>query len=119
MLRLKINGQLYSKSNSRQFTYRGGKPLLIKNPRVLAYTEDALWQLKTQLNGHKTFENPVRIIITIWYQSRRSDLDISLIQDIFEKAGVYKNDRLVEHIVAYKKFDKLNPRLEAIVEEIE
>ena len=118
-VKLKVSGQLFSKSNSRVFSQRGGRPILFKRKEVLEYVEGALWELKPQLRGHKTYEGPCRITITIWYRSRRSDLDVSLIQDIFEKAGVYKNDRQVEEIIAYKKFDKENPRLEAVVEEIE
>ena len=107
-----------SKSNSRIITSFGGRLRLIKKPKALQYEEIALWQLKTQLASHETFQDPVRMTITVWYINKRPDLDVSLIQDILEKAGVYKNDRLVHEIHAYKKFDKENPRLEVEIEEI-
>lgn len=100
-----------SKSNSRIITSFGGRPRLIKKPKAIQYVDTALLQIQSQLGSHRMFEEPVRMDITIYYKDRRPDLDVSLIQDILEKAGVYKNDRLVHEIHAYKKFDKENPRL--------
>lgn len=110
MIKLKIHGQLFSKSNSRVFSQRGGKPILFKRKEVLDYVEGALWELKPQLRGHKPYENPVYLKATIYYRSKRSDLDVSLLQDILEKAGVYLNDRQVYKIECEKRFDKENPR---------
>jgi Holliday junction resolvase RusA-like endonuclease len=115
---LEVKGQLLSKSNSRQFTSWGGTPRLIKSKKALEYIEASMWQLKSQLRDHVMFLQPVCIDITIWYESKRPDLDVSLIQDILEKADVYKNDRLVHEIHAYKKFDKEDPRLEVTISEI-
>lgn len=129
-IKLIINGQSYSKSNSRIFSYRNGKPLLFKNKKVQDYVDDARMQLKPLLKTHRVYEGPIKMDIIIYYQSKRSDLDISLIQDIFEQKidkqykvvifkGVYVNDRQVQEIHCYKKFDKLNPRVEAIITELE
>lgn len=92
--------------------------MLIKKPAAIHYVEDALWQLKSQLRSHITFTEPIKITITIWYKSKLSDLDVSLIQDVLEKAGVYKNDRLVHELHAYKRFDKFDPRLEVTISSI-
>lgn len=124
-----VNGQTYSKSNSRIFSYNSGRPRMFKNAKVLNYVDSSIFQLKSQLKGHKAFEGPIKLEITVYYQSRRSDLDISLIQDIFEQKkdrgsgiitfeGIYKNDRQIEEIHAFRKLDKENPRIEATITEI-
>lgn len=107
-----------SKSNSRIITSFGGRPRLIKKPKAIEYEEAAMWQLKSQLRSHVTIQVPVRMDITIYYVNKRPDLDVSLIQDILEHAGVYENDRLVHEIHAYKKFDKVNPRLQVTITEL-
>jgi len=111
MIELKINGKLYTKSNSRIFTTFGGRPRLIKSADSQNYVRSAILQIKTQLKDHTTFEEPVILEAHVWYENKRPDLDISLLQDILEKAGVYKNDRLVHEIHAFKYFDKDNPRV--------
>lgn len=128
-LSLVIKGQTYSKSNSRIFAYNNGTPRMFKNPTVAKYVEDARLQIKTQLKEHHAFTGPIKIESTIYYQSRRSDLDISLVQDILEQKidkkykvvifeGVYKNDRQVEEIHLIRKIDKENPRVEVIITEL-
>ena len=109
-VKLKVSGQLFSKSNSRVFSQRGGRPILFKRKEVLEYVEGALWELKPQLRGHKTYTKPVYLNVDVYYRSKRSDLDISLLMDILEKAGVYENDRQVYEIKCKKFFDKENPR---------
>lgn len=114
-IKLTIFGNLLSKSNSRVFTTFGGRPRLLKAPKAISYVNAAILQVKSELRlatGFETYEGPVRMVATIWYSSRRPDLDVSLLQDVLEKAGVYKNDRQVHEIVATKKLDKENPRVE-------
>lgn len=99
---------------------------MFKNPTVAAYVNSAILQLKTQLGSHMAFEGPIRMDITMYYQSRRSDLDVSLVQDILQQQvdkktkyvtfeGIYKNDRQIEEIHAYRKLDKENPRVEVTI----
>lgn len=126
---LVIKGQSYSKANSRIFSYKSGRPLMFKNPTVAVYVESAILQLKSQLGSHRAFEGPIRMDITMYYQSRRSDLDVSLVQDVLQQKinkqykvvefeGVYKNDRQIDEIHAYRKLDKENPRVEVTITEI-
>lgn len=111
MIELKINGKLYNKSNARKFTHIRGRPMLIKSNEAQLYEQSAILQIKTQLGSHTAFEEPVVLEVHVWYENKRPDLDVSLLQDILEKAGVYKNDRLVHEIHAFKYFDKDNPRV--------
>ena len=102
---------------------------MFKNPKVAEYVKNAILQLQTQLGSHSAFEGPIRMEVTMYYQSRRSDLDISLIQDIFQQKvnkngyvefeGIYKNDRQIDEIIAVRKLDKENPRVEATITELE
>lgn len=117
-MELTILGQPFSKANSRKIVKFGNRPASIKSDKARAYEEQALWQLKTQLKGHKTFTVPVCVEITIYYPDRRQDLDPSLILDIMQKAGVYQNDRLVEEMHLFRAIDKLNPRADIAVWEL-
>lgn len=125
-----INGQSYSKCNSRIFTYRGGKPLLIKNNKVSQFVDDAILQLKPQIGLLEPFEGTVKLEADIYYKTKLSDLDISLIQDILQQQkdkktgyitfkGVYLNDRQVHDIHIRKHHDKENPRAIIRITEID
>lgn len=116
-IELKISGELCSKSNSRRIVNFGGHPKIIKSAKALAYEQSALMQIKTQLRAHREFQKSIILELHIYYASRRPDLDVSLIQDIFEHAGIYKNDRQVVEIHAYKYLDKDSPRLIARISE--
>lgn len=118
MLELKIKGKLLSKSNSRVFTTRGRRPMLLKRPEAIEYTNNAIIQIKQQLKNHECYTSPVILEAHIWYKSKLSDLDVSLLQDVLEKAGVYQNDRLVHEIHAFKYFDKENPRVLVRIHEL-
>lgn len=115
---LKINGELCSKSNSRRIVTRGKYPRIIKSEKALMFEASALLQISQQLKDHKPFDSYVGIEIHVWYASRRPDLDVSLIQDILEKAKIYKNDRQVAEIKALKYLDKNNPRVIAKIYEL-
>lgn len=110
-IELKILGELCSKSNSRRIVTRGKYPRIIKSQKALDYEKSALIQIASQLKNHKPFTNYVGIEAHIWYGSRRPDLDVSLLQDILEKAGIYKNDRQVIEIKALKYLNKKEPKV--------
>lgn len=114
----KIDGELCSKSNSRRIILRGKHPRVIKSQKALDYVAMSLPQIRKQ-RTYKTFENYVGLEVHVWYASRRPDLDISLIQDILQDAGVYKNDRQVIEIKALKYLDKEKPRVIAKVYELD
>jgi Holliday junction resolvase RusA-like endonuclease len=108
-----IYGQPYSKCNSRQLIPYP-KPRIIKSKNALQYEKDMLTQIKKP--RQPLFIEPVKLTITIWYKSKRPDLDITLIMDILEKANIYQNDRQVYEQHIYKRFDKTNPRTDIKVE---
>lgn len=72
-------------------------------------------QLKRLVGKNSPIDQDVALEATIFYASRRPDLDESLFMDILQKAGVYKNDRLVKEKHIYWGLDKKNPRVEFAV----
>ena len=116
-LSLIIQGELASKANSRKLVTIGGKPRFIKSEKALNFERLALMQIPTDHRIGMT--GPIRMTATIYYASRRPDLDPSLLMDILEHAGVYANDRQIieQHLI--KKLDPMNPRVELLLEELE
>lgn len=109
-IELNIAGELCSKSNSRQLVLRGKYPRVIKSAKALSYVKSSLLQLKTQLRARETLQKSIVMEAHVYYASRRPDLDVSLLMDVLQEAGVYKNDRCVVEIHAFKYRDVKNPR---------
>jgi Holliday junction resolvase RusA-like endonuclease len=85
----------------------GGKPRVIKSEKALSYSRRFAAQVK---KPSELIEEDVEVAVTIWYKTRRPDLDPSLIFDLLQKTEVIKNDRQIKVIHAYHKLDKENPR---------
>jgi Holliday junction resolvase RusA-like endonuclease len=60
----------------------------------------------------------VRVDITIYYATRRPDLDESVILDCMQ-GFIYENDRQVKEKHIFHRLDKANPRAEIIVRTLE
>ena len=85
---------------------------LIKSAKALSYA-DAFKQQAGPL-AYELFVDDVVVTMTIYYASRRPDLDESLILDLLQ--GVtYLNDRQVKEKHIYWGLDKENPRCEITV----
>jgi len=108
-----VFGEPASKSNSRRLVKRGSRPMFIKSQKALDYGEAFAAQCP-QLD--EVIEHPVYVVMTIWYASRRPDIDggVSLVLDLMQ-GKIYKNDRQVHCIIASKKLDRENPRVEVEV----
>ena len=113
-LSLNIFGEPASKANSRRLVKFGGISRLIKSKKALSYSDMFKQQCK-QLDV--LLEEDLRINITIYYASRRPDLDESLILDLLQ-GYVYANDRQIKEKHIYWGLDKENPRSEITVEVI-
>lgn len=108
-LSLIIFGEPASKSNSRRLVRFGSMSRLIKSAKALTYS-DAFKQQAAKLEC-EPFVGDVVVTMTIYYASRRPDLDESLILDLLQ--GVtYLNDRQVKEKHVYWGLDKENPRCE-------
>jgi Holliday junction resolvase RusA-like endonuclease len=107
-----VYGEPASKANSRKIVRFGNLSRLIKSDKARAYVETFLSQAKPVT---PLLTEDVRVIITIYYASRRPDLDESLILDLLQ--GVfYVNDRQVKEKHIFWGLDKDCPRAEIAVE---
>jgi len=107
-----IYGEPASKANSRKMVRFGGMSRLIKSKKALDYSESFKRQVKP---ANSLLTGDVAVHITIWYASRRPDLDESLILDLLQDVA-YANDRQVKEKHIYWALDRDNPRCEILVE---
>lgn len=113
--RATVLGNLQSKANSRRMIRPG---LVIKSKVALEFEQSALLQLKAPMRGRKPFEGDVACEFEVYYKTRKSDIDTSLMRDILQKAGVYLNDRQIAQVLETKHLDKTNPRVEMLIYEL-
>lgn len=96
-----IQGKMPSKKNNYLI---GGKRLYLA-PFVASFIEKATWEINSQmkLQEGKMFIEPVFLSVT-FYCDNRSDTDgmLATVFDILQKAGVVKNDRLIQGVTAWK-----------------
>jgi len=108
-----IIGDCASKANSRRLVYVNKKPLFIKSPKALSFTQ----AVKQQVSPKRPLEGNLSLYADIYYSSRRPDLDPSLILDGLEGLW-YINDRQIQELHVKKFIDKDNPRVYVRVSEI-
>ena len=103
-----IQGQLVSKSNSRRLVNRGRRPMIIKSANALDWIAKGAMQVQRR---RQPIEADVAMTAIIYYQSRRSDLDESLLMDGLQAWGIIKNDRQIREKHIYGYVDKVRPRV--------
>jgi hypothetical protein len=113
-LTLFIRGEPASKANSRRVVKFGTMSRLIKSQKALDYSEAFRVQCPAIT---PLMSGDIRMHITIYYASRRPDLDESLILDLLQGL-VYVNDRQVKERHTYWGLDPENPRAEIIIEQL-
>ena len=109
-----IYGEPASKANSRKMVLIGGKPRFIKSKKARDYVEGFNKQCPKL---DELVDGDVRVTMTIWYATRRPDLDESVILDALE-GYAYVNDRQVKEKHIYHALDKENPRAHIKVESL-
>lgn len=118
-----VYGQLQSKSNCRRlvFNRHTKRPMFIKSQVAMDFSKQFELQIANQIYncGWSMITEPCKIVAHVWYQSNRSDLDISLLKDLCQKCELIKNDRLIIEEHSYKHIDKENPRVEFELEIIQ
>jgi len=105
-----------SKANSRRLVWHGisKKPRFIKSKKALQYEKD--FQKQCPVPSSPMEGNELKVTLNIYYRTQRPDLDESLILDLLEKCGVYRNDRLVREKHIHHFIDRRNPRTEICIE---
>jgi len=109
-----ITGEPASKANSRIVRVFGGKVLNIKSVKAQHYKRSFLAQCPTL---PVLMCGDLKATITIYYASRRPDLDESLILDLMQER-IYTNDRQIKERHVYWRLDTQNPRCEIRIEAI-
>lgn len=109
-----ILGEPASKANSRKLATINGKPRFIKSDKARSYVSTASLQIPRL---KRMFRHDVKVSMTIFYATRRPDLDESVILDVMQ-GRIYENDRQVKHKEIRWGLDKENPRAEITVEEL-
>ena len=111
-----VPGQLGSKSNSRRIVPRGGRFAVIKSQDALDYVATFA---RFVPRPKAPFAGPVRLTVRAFYKDNRRDLDTALLHDCLQNQGVILNDRQIKELHAYRLLDRLNPRVEFELEELE
>jgi Holliday junction resolvase RusA-like endonuclease len=111
---LTIKGQVPSKSNG----YKIANNRLFKSRDLKEYEDSFDWQVAKTT---ESFEGKFGITMKVCFRSNRSDLDnaAKVILDCLQTSGIIKNDRNCFHLQMTKEIDKLNPRVEIFIYEIE
>lgn len=109
-----IKGCCASKSNSRRLVYfrdkKTGvkKPAFIKSDAAIAFSDQFAQQCPSLT---PMFLGDVHLDIDIYYMSRRSDLDETLVLDLLQ-GRIYENDRQVRSRRTRWGLSPLDPRVE-------
>ena len=115
---LTIKGQVPSKSNG----YRIANNRLFKSKELKEYEESFASQVVKEYKITKiAYENKFGVSMKIFFQSNRSDLDnaAKVILDCLQANNIIKNDRNCWQLQMTKEIDKLNPRVELFIYEID
>jgi Holliday junction resolvase RusA-like endonuclease len=123
-----IRSALPSMKNSRRLVTPnayGGRTISIKSEKAMDFVEkvkDAYWEAvsKRELEPSQVpLTGNLKITATVYQDSMRRDLDIELLCDSLEDAGLIANDRQFWEKHSYRRIDRTNPRVEFTVERTE
>tara|TARA_A100001391_G_scaffold132113_1_gene91277 strand:- start:161 stop:550 length:390 start_codon:yes stop_codon:yes gene_type:complete len=108
-----IYGEPASKANSRKLVTIRGRPAFIKSKKARDYV--AMFDKQCPVL-QELLEGDLSVTMTIFYATRRPDLDESVILDCMQDK-VYRNDRQVKEKHIFWGLDRDNPRAEITVTE--
>jgi Holliday junction resolvase RusA-like endonuclease len=117
-----VLGKPVSMKNRRRMfkSARRGKFFPAKSEEAARYVQDFCHQVPPQYRNIKlgALQRPLRLICSVYYPSRRSDLDIAIVMDSLQISGVIRNDRDIIEQHLWAGVDTKNPRVEIEVSEI-
>lgn len=113
-----IYGQIPSKSNSYKIVLFNGHASLAKQAHLKDYEKSFYLQCNHYRN--KMIKGLFEVEINIYNRSQRPDLDNSLkiLLDCLQGCNAIANDRNCVKITAQKFVDKINPRIEFKLTEV-
>ena len=116
-----IVGAYCSMKNGRRIVKRGNGLASIKKEKALLWERLAMLQIKPRA---VQYEGPVVLVADFYYDNVRSDLDENLLKDMLQLKrrkkdgsrppclGIIKDDNQIKKHVTTWHLDKLNPRVE-------
>lgn len=132
VVKFTVYGEPASKANSRKIVQIKGRPAVIKSKKAQHYVASFSKQCP-QIDP--PLEGDLKVTMTIYYASRRPDLDESVVLDCMQsqfvsikvpgktkperrlvRANIYRNDRQVKEKHIFWALDRDNPRVEVKVE---
>lgn len=129
-VKLTLLGEPASKANSRKIVTFGNRPASIKSDKARNFEKSAIEQIPE--HARLMLTGKLRASIWIFYASERPDLDESVVLDVLQarykgkgalremvSKGVYVNDRQVREKHVYHRIDRVNPRVEILIEPLE
>jgi Holliday junction resolvase RusA-like endonuclease len=108
IVEMEILGEPASKANSRKIVMFGKRPAMIKSQKARDYVKSFAEQA-SQVQIDELLEGDLWVELTIYYASRRPDLDESVVLDCLQGIA-YTNDRQIKEKHVYHDLDKTNPR---------
>tara|TARA_R100001480_G_scaffold81204_1_gene90286 strand:- start:656 stop:1033 length:378 start_codon:yes stop_codon:yes gene_type:complete len=106
-----VTGEPASKANSRQIVMFGKRPAVIKSKKAREYVKAFDVQCHALPN---LLDGDLAVHITIYYASRRPDLDESVVLDCLQ-GKIYGNDRQVKEKHIFHALDRDQPRCDIYV----
>lgn len=113
-----IRGKIPSKSNCYKIVALYGHGSLAKQNVLKKYEQTFYAQCGLRGKNIKGF---FKLTVDVYHENLRPDLDnaFKILLDCLQGCKAIKNDRQCMEINARKLIDKLNPRIEFIIEEVE
>lgn len=113
-----IYGDIPSKSNGYKIIVIHGHASLAKSAALKEYEKSFFLQCKLR---DKNIKNNFKVSVDVYFSSNRKDLDgmFKIFLDCLQSCKAIDNDRHCIEIHARKFVDKVNPRIEFDIEEIE
>lgn len=108
-----INGQIVAKANNYRAVQSGaGKSRIIKSDKLRAYEQS--FKKQCVVYAGKMISSPFELIVTVYYQRQKNDLDNSLktLLDCLQDVGAITDDAMCIRLVADKRIDVKRPRIE-------
>ena len=118
-----IEGEVYSKKNSRQIVGSKGRPRLLPSKQYMGWAESALWQLKVHPAVGRRWKYPLTVHFKFFRKTKRAFDYNNLSQgpmDLLVEAGIIKDDSMLYVTPCFSGgwvVDKENPRVEIYIEE--
>jgi Holliday junction resolvase RusA-like endonuclease len=103
-----IYGELASKSNRRVWK---GPGHLEKSHKAKQFCRDFARQITGTIRPARPSECDVVLFASVYYSTRKSDLDHALLSDCIQASGFIRNDRQIREYHVVGKIDKYQPRV--------